>query len=481
MTTFTRLSALDRSFLDIEDRTTHMHVGATCIFEAGPLAGPEGGIDIDAIRRFVGSRLHLIPRYRQRLAHVPVEGHPVWVDDEHFELAYHVRHTALPWPGGERELKRLSGRIYSQQLDRGKPLWEMWVVEGLSGGRFAIVNKAHHCMIDGLAGADLLAALLTIEAEPPREDGPAWYPTPSPTTGELLRHALRHRFVNPVTAVARTAGEAILHPIKTANEIVDVGAGIGETLAGMSKTASSTPLNDAIGAHRRFDWDSLSLDDVRAVKQQLGCTVNDVVVNVVAGAVGDFFRLRGFHPSDPDFTFRIFCPVGLSHEGAQRTGNHVSAMMVDVPIFKSDPLERLRDIHAATAAAKRSRQAEGLERIESFADVFAPWLLGAIDSLAASALTFNVVCTNVPGPQLPLYLMGARMLEGYPYVPLFKNQGLGIALLSYDGRLGWGFAADRGVMPDLHEFMLAVHRSLEGLCAAAGVEPSRREEAEPDS
>ncbi len=488
MANYTRLSALDRSFLDIEDRDVHMHVGATCVFEAGPLRTAQGGIDIERIRDYVRSRLHRIPRYRQRLEWVPLENHPVWVDDDHFNLNYHVRHTSLPRPGRERELKRLSGRIFSQQLDRGKPMWEMWVVEGLDRDRFAIINKVHHCMIDGMAGADLLGVLLTLEPDEAIGEIHGWHPRRAPDGPTLLRDAMTRRVTIPARAVVdRTVG-AVRDPAATVAGLGDTAIAVRDTLKGLSQTSSVSPLNDPIGAHRRFDWETMPLETVRAIKNRAGTKLNDVVLTVVCGGVDRFFEHRGFRPQDEEgFRFRIFCPVGLSAaSGGKRMGNQVSAMNIDAPLGVSDPLARLEIIKERTLEAKRSRQSEGLQMIEEFADWAAPSMMGVLDELAAKAMAFNMVCTNVPGPGVPLYMLGSKMIDGFPLVPLFKSQGIGIALMSYAGNLNWGFCADREVLPDLHDFMLCIRQSFDELVSAVGLDGEQAEastvaKAEPEA
>lgn len=471
MSTYTRLSALDRSFLDIEDRSTHMHVGAVCIFDAKPLQTDNGGIDITRIREHVNSRLHRIPRYRQRLAWTPIENHPIWVDDDQFNLKYHVRHSSLPRPGDERQLKRLSGRVFSQQLDRGKPLWEMWIVEGLDNDRFAIINKVHHCMVDGIAGANLLAVLLSLGPENVIEEAHTWYPNRPPASSTMLRDAIMQRLAAPTRGAISFARQAWEQPRKTIGALQETALILQETIGGLTKTSSTSPLNEAIGPHRRFDWSSMRLDDLRAIKNRTGTKLNDVVLSIVSDAVDSFFEHRGFRYQDhEDFEFRIFCPIGLSGAaGGKRMGNRVSAMTIEAPLGTHDPLKRLTSIKERTREAKASRQSEGVQMIEEFADWAAPWMVGTLDELAAKALSFGMVCTNVPGPGVPLYMLGASMEGGYPLVPLFKNQGIGIALLSYDGALNWGFSADREVVPDLHQFMLYVDEAFERLKEAAGL------------
>jgi diacylglycerol O-acyltransferase len=483
MTTYSRLSALDRSFLDIEDRNTHMHVGATCVFDVGPLATPSGGIDIDRVRAYVESRLHLIPRYRQHIAWIPLDGHPVWVDDDQFDIRYHVRHLSLPQPGCERELKRLAGWINSQQLDRGKPLWEMWVVEGLEDNRFALIAKTHHCMIDGLAGADLLAVLLRPDDDDGIDEPHRWRPRPAPKPLELLRDAALRRLTLPIRAARML--------VSGRNELVqnasDLGAALYESTLTSLQPASETPINHPVGSHRRFDWLVFGLDRVKAIKNKLGGTVNDIVLSVVTGGIRDYFEHRGVALDEkPDFLFRAFCPVGIqtSRRGSVG-GNFVSAMVTDLPVAEPDPIERLQRIRKFTRDHKGGALVRGTEILEVIADEVWPPLVSVFASAVENARAYNIVVTNVPGPQFPLYLLGSPMIESFPLVPLFRHQGVGIALLSYDGQLCWGFSADRDIVPDLHDLVESVHHSFEELGRLAGLpdelQETACEEKHPDS
>lgn len=459
---YDRLSALDSSFLLFEDGCSHMHVASTATFEAGPLTTPEGGIDIERIREFIGARLHRIPRYRQKLAWIPVENQPVWVDDERFNLGYHVRHTSLPRPGDERQLKRLSARIASQQLDRGKPLWEVWFVEGLADGRFAMISKVHHCMVDGVSGVDLLEVLLDISPSAPREESPQYIPRGVPSGFELLRDEVIDRLTAPLQAV----GRLLRDPVGLAGELTESVKAAGETvLAGMGMP-SETPLNRAIGPYRRFDWVTMDLEQVKEVKNQFGGSLNDVVLTTVAGAVRRFLGRRRVSPSD--LKFRVMVPVSVRARSERGTlGNKVAAWMADLPIGEPDPARRYAAVCATTARLKSSKQALGAEVLTRVTDWTPSTLLALGARLAHRGLPFNLVVTNVPGPQVPLYLLGARMLEIYPLVPLFARLGLGVALFSYAGRLHWGFNADWDVMPDLHDFARVTEEAFAELHAAA--------------
>lgn len=462
---YERLSALDNSFLLLENANAYMHVASTQIFEAGPLRRPDGGIDAERIRDVVEAGLHRIPRYRQKLARIPITGHPVWVDDERFHIDYHVRHTSLPRPGTEEQLKRLSARLMQQHLDRARPLWEMWIIEGLEGDRFALVSKVHHCMIDGISGVDLMRILMSPTPETTVPEKPRFIPRPAPTPVDLLREELLRRSTIPLQAVrglqavSRQIQEARLD---TLARIRALAGTLGTTL----QLASDTPLNRPIGPHRRFDWLTTDLGALRAVRRALGGSLNDVVLTVVTGAVRRFLRYRQV---DPDrVQFRVMAPVSVRAPEERGTlGNRVSAWIVELPLAERDPRVRLERIAASTAALKRSAQAVGAQMLIEAAEWTSSTLLALGARNVTRLLPFNMVVTNVPGPQFPIYLSGARMLETYPHVPLYDRLGLNIALMSYDGKLCWGFNGDWDLVPDLDRFVRATEESLDELLAAA--------------
>jgi WS/DGAT/MGAT family acyltransferase len=468
------LSALDAAFLGIEDANAHMHVGAVALFGAERLRGSDGALRIDRIRRLVESSFRQFPRYRQRLAWIPVFHRPVWVDDRRFNLNYHVRHTALPKPGDERALKRLAARIVSQPLDRGKPLWEMWVAEGLDHDRVALITKVHHCMIDGVSGADLIASLLrmTDEEEPALDEpAPRWIPRPLPSGGDLFRDEVRRLGLEPLHA-ATAAVRSLSTPRKTAETLGAALSGIGQALGAGLKGGSETPLNCSIGPHRRFDWTSTDLAAMKAVKNQLGGHLNDVVLTVAAGAFGRFLRARGLRVEDLDF--RAMVPVNVRTGDQQGTlGNQVASVLARLPIAERDPLARFAKVTELMAKLKASPQATGVRVLEELADVTSNAMLSTLAKFSARNRAYNVVITNVPGPQLPLYMLGARMEAIYPLVPLFENQAVGIAVFSYDGGLYWGFNADHDEVPDLHDLVRTIEKEFAELEAAAGTVTAR--------
>ena len=467
---YERLSFLDRSFLIAESTAAHMHVASTATYEAGPLRRPDGGIDVERIREYVGSRLHRIPRYRQALAYTPVEAHPVWVDDAHFNLHYHVRHTSLPRPGDERQLKRLSGRIMSQQLDRSKPLWEMWIVEGLEGGeRFAVITKVHHCMIDGVSSVDLLEVLLTPRPTEKLEPPPRWLPRPAPTRFQLLQAEALRRLRAPFE-IAADARRFLRQAEDPRSDLRVRLRALRDTLRSGLRRVSDTPLNRPIGPHRRFDWLAMEVAAVKRVKAVLGGSLNDVVLATVAGAVQRFLEGRSINVDLLDF--RVMAPVSVraSHERGT-LGNRVSAWMIDLPIAERDPHRRMERIAASTARLKSSKQALGAEVLSQVMGWTPSTLLSLGARMLTRALPFNLVVTNVPGPQVPLYLLGSRMLDNYGQVPLTDYLGLGIVIFSYAGTLCWGFNADWDLLPDLHDFVIAVEESFEELQQAARTTP----------
>ena len=465
-THFERLSALDDSFLEIEDGNSHMHIGAVAVFEGGPLATPEGGVDIERVRTLMEAGLHRFPRYRQRLEPTPVFGQPVWVDDRRFNLAYHVRHTHLARPGDQRQLKRLVGRLMSQELDRGKPLWEMWVVEGLDDKSFAIVTKAHHCMIDGVGSVELTGSVMRSTPEPDpslAEPPPPWVPRPVPSPSELLFAELSRRVWAPFAA-AGSAARALTAPRAAVSAARDTMTGLGRALGAGFSPASPTPFNVEIGPHRRFDWTVADLESLKATRTQHGGTVNDVVLAVLAGALGRFFYRRGIDTAHMDF--RVMVPVNVRDESSRLdAGNKVAMMVAKLPLQERDPVRRLEMTIAETRRMKASHQARGMQAIEELSDWTFTTLMSAFARLTTISRPYNIVVTNVPGPSFPVYVSSCRMTACYPLVPLFANQALGVALFSYQGRLYWGFNADWDAVPDLHELVEAVDHELETMAS----------------
>jgi WS/DGAT/MGAT family acyltransferase len=466
---YDRLSQLDNSFLVYEDAQSpgSMHVASTSIHEAAPLRRDDGALDIERVEEYVLSRLDRIPRYRQRLEYTPLEGHPVWVDDANFNIRYHVRHSRLPRPGTMRQLKRMVGRIFSQRLDRGKPLWELWVIEGLEGDRVGVLSKVHHCMVDGVSGSELIAELLTREPMEKPETPARWDPRPIPSrvslgAGEasrVLRAPLE--IGSSLLRLARDQDDARHHLAERVQAMGRVMGDVGGT--------TPVPFNRPVGPYRRIDWMPMSLGAIKEVRQAAGGTINDVVLATAAGAMARFLS-RGRGLDLEGLRFRVMTPVSVRTEEEHGTlGNRVSAWTVDLPLATSDPLARLEDIHAQTERLKREKRALGAEALSQVTEWTGSALLSLGARMIALGTPFNTVVTNVPGPRMPLYLLESRLLEIHPHVPLMGTLGLGIALFSYDGTLSWGFSADWDLVPDLHELVLATEGSFEELRSAAGI------------
>jgi WS/DGAT/MGAT family acyltransferase len=468
---YDRLTALDNSFLIAESPKTHMHIAGTAVYETGPLRNAAGGIDVERMRAYVESRLHLIPRYRQVLAYVPIEQHPVWIDDRHFSIHYHVRHTSLPRPGDVRQLKRLAGRIMSQQLDRSKPLWEMWVIEGLRGGEhFAVITKVHHCMIDGMSSVDLLTVLLSGEPSDTIESPPRWLPRPAPDSWQLLVAEMLRRVQLPFE-VARGFRHIIAESADPRSDVRVMLRAVRDMLRSSFRFVSDTPINRPIGPHRRVDWYAMSLVEVKDVKNALGGTLNDVVLATVTGAIQRYLEGRRVNVDVLDF--RVMAPVSVRSEHERGTlGNRVSAWILELPLSERDPRRRLALICERTARLKDSKQAMGAEALTRAAEWTPSTLLSLGARMMTRALPFNVVVTNVPGPQVPLYLLGARMLDNYGHIPLVDYLGVGIVLFSYAGTLCWGFTADWDLVPDLHDLVTAVRDAFAEMQAVAGITPA---------
>ena len=443
-----------------------MHVASTMLFEGPPPSYEE-------FRDHIASRLHLVPRFRQKLRFVPLgQGRPVWVDDPHLNLTYHVRQTALPPPGTEQQLRTLSARVFSQQLDRSKPLWEMWLVEGLRDRGFAIVAKTHHCLVDGVSGVDITTVLFDAAREPeqPPSRPPEWLPRPEPTDAKLLADALVERVTSPAE-VARGVRAVLRGPRRIAAELRE-GAGATRQFLGAGLAAPSTPFNVPIGPHRRIVWVQSDLGEFKRIKDGLGGTVNDVVLAAVTGALGRYLRARGHNTEDLEL--RAMAPVSVRAEDEHGAlGNRVAAMMAPLPVWCEDPVERLRLVSAKMGDLKGSRQAVGAQILTQLTD-FAPTTIATQAArLQPRQRFFNLVVTNVPGPQFPLYVLGRELLAIFPMVPLARQQALCVGLISYNGQINFGLIGDYDAMQDLESLGLDLEEAIRELGAAVP-KPKRR-------
>jgi diacylglycerol O-acyltransferase len=468
------LSTVDAAFLAVEDAKAHMHIGAVTIFDAQPLLRPEGGLDIDRIRKFVGTQLHKVPRFRQKLAFVPLSGQPVWVDDSNFNLTYHVRHTGLPFPGDPPKLKDLTGRIMSQQLERARPLWELWFVEGLDGNRFAIISKIHHALADGISGLDLIAAIVGPNREYRERPAPAWVPRRVPSPWELLSGQLGRWLSTPAQLLTRRQSPPPLAPPPASgpSDIITTLRRAIDAATAAIEAPAPTPLNVDIGPYRRFDWTRFDIATIKAVRSRLGGKMNDVVLSVVSGAVRKFLTRRGVAVRGLDF--RAMVPVSLrTADERGQLGNRITQMLTRLPIDEADPVLRLRRVIEITSELKNSGQAEGGETVAALTGLLGAPLAAVLARLAVRRSFGNMIITNVPGPAVPTYLLGAQTLEAYPLVPLASTQALNVAVLSYNGVLHWGFNADWDAVPDLADFVALVDEEINALRAAAQAGPVR--------
>jgi len=456
-----RLTAIDAGFLHNEGSSSHMHIGAVIIAEGPP---PPHADLLDGIR----SRLHLVPRYRQKLAMAPARsGRPMWVDDPSFRLEYHVRQSALPRPGSEEQLLRTAARIFSQRLDRSKPLWELWVVEGLEDGSFALISKSHHALIDGVSGVDLAQVLFDLEPEPAEPDHPdeAWQPTPVPNPAELVGAGMAGAVRASLKMTAGTLG-AMADPRRALKEARGAAEGLGELAWATLNPAPSTPLNQPIGPHRRFVGVRQDLADLKTIKDAFGGTVNDVILTVVSGALRGWLRSRGVRTQGLEL--RALVPVSIRvSDGANTLGNRIAAMRGPLPVYIEDPLLRLRTVSAAMRDLKDSKQALGAEMISNVQSFAPPTILAQAARINFSTRLFNLIVTNIPGPQFPLYVQGRRMLDVFPVAFLPRDHGLAIAIMSYDGRINFGLLGDYDAMAELATIGEGIEASVAELVALA--------------
>jgi WS/DGAT/MGAT family acyltransferase len=460
-----RLSALDVSFLYLEEPTTPMHVGGLAVFQP-----PEEGFDYDRLVGLIEDRISLVPRYRQKIRWVP--GHlanPVWVDDADFDIAFHVRRSALPRPGSDAQLRELVGRLMSRRLDRHRPLWEMYLVEGLEAGRIAVITKTHHAMVDGISAVDIGQVILDVTPTPRDVPDDLWMPQPPPSALGLVADAVTELVRRP-PAVIDAVRMGVLDIRSTAGKLVGAAGGLAAAARVAARPAPDTPLNVPIGEQRRFGVARTDLDDYKRVRKAHGGTVNDVVLATVAGALRGWLLSRG-ESVTAGTTVRAMVPVSVRPDGEQAAlGNRVSSYLVDLPVGEPDPVVRLSQVSFAMKAHKESGQSVGADAIVALSG-FAPPTLHSLGARAANGFSrrlFNLVVTNVPGPQFPLYAAGAQMLEMFPVVPLAKGQALCIGLTSYNGGVYYGLNADRDALPDVDVVGSMLEESLAELVGTVG-------------
>lgn len=454
---YDQMTAADAVFLRLEHEGEPQHVGSLSIFEGGALRDDRGAIDIDRLRQHVTRRLHRVPRLRQRVMEVPMSaGRPVWVDDDRFDIDYHVRLTALPRPGGRDELLALMSRVQEIPLDRSRPLWEMWFVDGLDHDRVGLIIKCHHALGDGIANVDLALALVDLEEHPPPDDDlPDWRPRPAPSAGALFADAIATQMTRPAR-LGYSAARAALDP----RPAIRAGTDVAATARDLLVRRTPAPWNVSIGAHRRWVSATVPLEQVRSVRSGHDATLNDVVLAACAGALRTFLAAH----DDPDgrlaadgAPLRAMVPVSVREEDehGKTLGNRISLILVELPVSLADPVDRLVDVHEQTSRLKGSSMVDGAQTILELADGIPP-LAGVLTNVVSRRIPMNLVVTNVPGPPIPLWMQGARMVEAYPYVEVIDNEGLTIAVVSYDDQLFFGITADREAMPDVEDLATAI-------------------------
>jgi diacylglycerol O-acyltransferase len=464
-----RLTSVDASFLSNEHGASHMHIGAVLIFEGPPPAYE------DLIAHIEG-RLHLVPRYRQKLALPPAEtGRPFWIDDPSFNISYHVRHSALPAPGSEAQLRKLVGRVFSQQLDRSKPLWELWLVQGLKRKRFALISKTHHAVVDGVAGVDLATVLFDVKPAPePIEPEQPWIPHPEPSAAELAARGVEDLARAPLR-LARRAESVVRNPTGALTEVREAVEGLSDVAWALANPAPDVPLNTAIGPHRHFSWTRGRLEELQRIKRVLGGTVNDVVITVVAGGLRRWLHARGV--GTDGLELRALVPVSIRAEDAGgQLGNQIAAVRGPLPVYVADPVQRLRLVRAAMDDVKASKQAVGAEVISRFNDFAPPTLLAQASRLNFSTRLFNLIVTNVPGPQIPLFVLGRELEDVFPIAFLPEHHALAIAIMSYNGGINFGLLADYDSMQDVGLIGEGIEAEIRELLAAAEREAGERED-----
>jgi WS/DGAT/MGAT family acyltransferase len=473
-----RLTSTDAGFLHQETPAAHMHIGGVLLFE-GPAPRFEDVLD------HIRGRLHLVPRYRQKLATPPAgSGRPLWIDDPNFNLEYHVRHAALPAPGSEAQLLEMTARVASQPLDRTKPLWEFWLIEGIepapgsTSERFAMISKNHHALVDGVSGIDLATVLLDFSPSPePLDTEPLrpWEPQPEPSSAELLVAGARSA-VNAAAGVATQALSAATQPSRSVRALRDAAEGLGEIVWAALNPAPETPLNVPIGPHRRFRIVRQQLADYKTVKNRYGGTVNDVVLTVVAGGLGNWLRSRGIRTDGVEM--RALVPVSVRARDEHHTlGNRLTVMRGPLPVYIQDPVARLAVVSRAMDDLKRSKQAVGASTLVAVNDIAPPAVLAQASRLQFSTRLFNLLVTNIPGPQVPLYILGKQLQDLFPLAFLPAGHALAVAIMSYNGRVEYGLLGDFDALPDIDVIAEGIDAALSELLGATGTangKPRRR-------
>ena len=458
-----RMSPTDAGFYYAESENTPLHVGSVAVFE-GP--APSYG---DVVRLLLG-KLPLVPRYRQRVRRVPLDlGRPLWVDDPHFQILYHVRHTAVPSPGGEEQLRNLAGRVLGQRLDLAKPLWELWLVEGLEDGRWALISKVHHCMVDGIAGTDLMQLMFDLTPDATHGEPQDWMPQRNPSSLEVVAGAVQDAVTHPLREFTRLSGTDGVRG--AGRSAVRAGRSLATGVPSMARqlaTPTARSLNGPIGPHRRWAWTDAEFDELKGVRTALGGTVNDVVLAAITRGFRDLLERRG--SLRQGLVVRSMVPVSVrSSEQRGQLDNQISAVFVDLPVGESDPVARLTSVRRQMDEHKKVLQAVDARSIIAMGDFVAPTLLsmGVRAALAAGQMWCQAVTTNVPGPRVPLYVLGRRMCSAHAYVPIAGGTRVSIGIFSYLKTMTFGINADFDAFPDVDVLSGGIRRGIDELVAAA--------------
>ena len=473
-----RMSALDSGFYFAEGENTPMHVGSVAVFD-GP--APSYG---DMVRLLL-SKMPLVPRYRQRVRTVPLQlGRPMWVDDPHFQILYHVRNTAVPSPGGDEQLRNLAGRVLGQRLDMSKPLWELWLVEGLAEGRWALISKVHHCMVDGVAGTDLMQLMFDLTPDATHDEPREWTPGDDPSGAAMLAGAVTEAVTQPLRTL--TSLPTVKTAVRRTKDLTGSGRTVAKRLPSLARravTPMARSLNGHIGPHRRWAWTAGQFDEFKEVRTALGGTVNDVVLTAITKGFRDLLEGRG-ELSSEKLVVRSMVPVSVrSKERKGNLDNQISCVFVDLPVGDPDPVSRLESVRRQMNEHKRNMQAVDVPSILAMGDFVAPSLLsmGVRAGLQASQIWYQAVTTNVPGPRIPLYVLGRRMRSAHAYVPIAGGTRCSIGIFSYLNTMTFGINADFDAFPDIDVLSAGIRSGIEELLEHARAQKRTAGTSPPDA
>ena len=456
---YERLSALDASFLTFEERHAHMHVGSVSLLDAVPFQKKGGGLDFGRIEQVIQQILSKHPRLRQKVWW-PAGGPPVWIDDPLFDPSQHFHRVGLPSPGTTEELKQMVSDVFSTKLDRDRPLWECWIVEGVDAKRFAIIWKIHHSLADGISVREILFGYVGYAPSSELPELPVLQPRPAPSVGRLHVDAALQRLEKSRELASRV--QEYFKESELGAVLAEAASGFVQMSANLLSDVAPSPLNGQIGPHRRCDWTSCELSVLKDIRKESGAKINDVLLAAVCGAVRRFLIAKKV-PVD-ELAFRVMVPVNMRSEDPQEPGgNRVSNLTIPLPLFETDPRRRLRSIVDTTTRAKASGQSWVADTLLQALDLSGIQMPSALVRLAAQQIPANLIVTNVPGPQIPQYVLESQLAESYSLIPLAAGQGLSVAAYSYNGVMHWGFNADRVIVPDLREFVRAIDSEIQQL------------------